>query len=247
MSSDCGESVKYEAARNKMAQFWREHSAKASLEEMMLDDNAKELSKDELPEILSLLPGIEGKAILELGAGIGRYTAPLAQKAKHVTAVDFMESFIRKNEEVNGHHGNVRFMQADVTKLEMPPKSFDIVFSNWLMMYLSDAEVQALVEKVLTWLKDDGIFFFRESCFHPCGDHVVMNSSNPTKYRKPSDYDSFIQAAGIPIPGENGGVMHFGFEIQLAKSLETYLKARNNANQVCWVTKKRRLQDGAQQ
>ncbi|XP_078689244.1 uncharacterized protein LOC144920768 isoform X1 [Branchiostoma floridae x Branchiostoma belcheri] len=239
-NGDCNDNISHEATRNDMAQFWREHSTKASLEEMMLDDNAKELSKVELPEILSLLPGIEGKTILELGAGIGRYTAPLAQKAKHVTAVDFMESFIRKNEEVNGHHQNVRFMQADVTKLDMPPKSFDLVFSNWLMMYLSDEEVQGLAEKVLTWLKDDGIFFFRESCFHQSGNH--RRSFNPTNYRRPSDYDSLIQSAGIPISGENGGAMHFGFEIELAKSVETYIKAKKNVNQFCWVIKKRRLQ-----
>lgn len=31
-----------------------------------------------------------------------------------------MESFIEKNREVNGHHKNVTFLHADVTKLEIP-------------------------------------------------------------------------------------------------------------------------------
>lgn len=49
-----------------------------------------------------------------------RYTSHLLTKAKHVTAVDFMESFVEKNRQENGHHSNVTFVQADVTKLEVP-------------------------------------------------------------------------------------------------------------------------------
>jgi hypothetical protein len=30
---------------------------------------------------------------------------------------------------------------ADVTKIDYPENSFDLVFSNWLLMYLSDEEV----------------------------------------------------------------------------------------------------------
>lgn len=54
-----------------MAEFWEEHSRDASVEEMMLDTHAGELTKYELPEILSYLPNWEQKEVLELGAGIG--------------------------------------------------------------------------------------------------------------------------------------------------------------------------------
>ena len=54
-----------------MVQFWKEHSRKATVEEMMLDSHAMELTKQELPEVLSLLPCLAGQRVLELGAGIG--------------------------------------------------------------------------------------------------------------------------------------------------------------------------------
>lgn len=47
--------------------------------------------------------------------------------------------------------------------------SFDIVFSNWLFMYLSDEETEQLLQKSLSWLKPGGTLFFRESCFHSSG------------------------------------------------------------------------------
>lgn len=48
------------------------------------------------PQVLSLLPNYDGKAVLELGAGIGRFTGELALKAGHVIALDFIENAIKK-------------------------------------------------------------------------------------------------------------------------------------------------------
>jgi len=31
--------------------------------------------------------------------------------------------------------------------------SYDVVFSNWLLMYLSDGEVQQLAAKILSWVR----------------------------------------------------------------------------------------------
>lgn len=110
--------------------------------------------------------------MLELGAGIGRFTGELAQKAGQLIAMDFIESVIKKvttfsamlmwkwimrlrlyyvtefafvvqNELINGHYKNVKFMCADVTSpdLSISEGSVDLIFSNWLLMYLSDKEV----------------------------------------------------------------------------------------------------------
>lgn len=41
---------------------------------------------------------------------------------------------------------------GDVTELQLPPNSADLVFSNWLLMYLSDEEVSALAVNMLQWV-----------------------------------------------------------------------------------------------
>lgn len=46
--------------------------------------------------MLSLLPPYEGKSVLELGAGIGRFTGELAKKAGQLIALDFIEGAIKK-------------------------------------------------------------------------------------------------------------------------------------------------------
>ena len=54
----------------------------------------------------------------------------------------------------------------------------DIIFSNWLLMYLSTEEVRALFTRMLGWLKDDGILFFRESCFQQSGNQPLSYVPN---------------------------------------------------------------------
>ncbi|KAM4617374.1 uncharacterized protein O3C94_021407 isoform 2-T2 [Discoglossus pictus] len=213
-------------ARHTMTQFWEEHSQDATVEEMMLDSSAQLLSNEEKPEIISLLPSIDGLSILELGAGIGRFTGHLAKLANHVTAVDFMQTFIDKNRDDNGYRGNITFLQADVTRLEMPRESFDFIFSNWLFMYLTDEELAALTKKMLGWLRPGGYLFFRESCFFQSGD--CQRNFNPTVYRTPARYNH-IMTSVTSASGEQG------FEIVMSKSVQTYIKIKKNQNQVCWL------------
>ncbi|KAM8939260.1 uncharacterized protein RCH25_052842 [Pelodytes ibericus] len=208
-----------------MMKFWKEHSRDATLEEMMLDSSAKLLSQEEKPEIISLLPSLDGLSMLELGAGIGRYTGHFAKLASQVTAVDFMQKFIDKNREENGYRGNITFLQADVTHLELPVQSFDFIFSNWLFMYLTDAELITLTQKMLGWLKPGGYLFFRESCFYQSGDSE--RTFNPTLYRTPAQYNHLMTS----VTSEPGN----GFEIVMSKSVQTYIKIKKNQNQVCWL------------
>ncbi|KAJ8014799.1 hypothetical protein DPEC_G00019500 [Dallia pectoralis] len=221
--------------RNSMTEFWKEHSRQATVEEMMLDSHAKELSQLERPEILSLLPSLHDRSILELGAGIGRFTSHLLAQASHVTAVDFMESFLEKNRQENGHHSNAAFIQADVTKLDFPKNSFDIIFSNWLMMYLSDEELSSLTERMLEWLRPGGYLFFRESCNHQSGDS--KRDFNPTHYRTAAQYSHLVTTTLSKEP-EGAENQVFGFDIVLNKTVQTYIKMKNNQNQVCWLLEK---------
>ena len=48
------------------------------------------------------LLNIQDKDMLELAAGIGRFTGILAQKAKSLTVVELIENFIKANQKTNG-------------------------------------------------------------------------------------------------------------------------------------------------
>lgn len=223
-----------EAERDIQKKYWVEHSIDLTVEAMMLDSKASDLDKEERPEVLSMLPPYEGKTVLELGAGIGRFTGELAEKAGQILALDFIESVIKKNESINGHHKNAKFICADVTSsdLKIEDESMDLIFSNWLLMYLSDKEVEYLAERLMKWLKVGGYIFFRESCFHQSGDH--KRRSNPTHYREPRFYTKIFKECQI-LDGSGNS-----FELSLVgcKCIGAYVRNKKNQNQICWLWKK---------
>lgn len=59
---------------------------------MMLNPEAEELHHHETKQIISCLPNLSGKEILELGAGIGRFTTYFASQCNSVIAVDFNQN-----------------------------------------------------------------------------------------------------------------------------------------------------------
>ena len=123
---------KQDKERADFTEYWASDHSAATLENMMLDSDAAFIDKLERPEILSHMPSLQGKSVLELGAGIGRFSGILAGKAERVVAVDFVHSSCEENKRANADKLNLEVLQADVTSLTMAPGSFDLVFSNWL-------------------------------------------------------------------------------------------------------------------
>ncbi|CAN1266840.1 Phosphoethanolamine N-methyltransferase [Linum perenne] len=225
--------------REVQKNYWTEHSVDLTVESMMLDSKAADLDKEERPEVLSLLPPYEGKSVLELGAGIGRFTGEIAKKAGQVIALDFIESVIKKNEKINGHFDNVKFMCADVTSqdLNFSEGSIDLIFSNWLLMYLSDTEVEKLAERMMKWLKVGGYIFFRESCFHQSGDS--KRKYNPTHYREPSFYTKVFMGCHM----HDGSGNPFELSFIGCKCIGAYVRSKKNQNQICWTWQKVQSQE----
>ena len=66
-----------------------------------------------------------------------RFTSFIAERAKSVVAVDFMESFIKKNEEDNSKFKNVTFKQSDVTKLRQKESRYSFMYTLSCDLYFT--------------------------------------------------------------------------------------------------------------
>ena len=55
---------------------------------MMLDKNAQNFSDKEKQEVMSLVPDLKDKTVLELGSGIGRITSGIYKHTKKLVAVE---------------------------------------------------------------------------------------------------------------------------------------------------------------
>ena len=133
-----------------------------TLESMYLRADARSIDPLEKEEILALLPPF--KEVLDLGAGIGRFTREFAKKGAHVTAVDATPKFTEANRAYNRDAKNISYLTANATELNFSEQIFDLIFINGLLMYLEDVEVTVLVHRLTSWLKPGGTLFLRESC-----------------------------------------------------------------------------------
>ena len=170
-------------------------------------------------EILDQLPSLNGMEILELGAGIGRYTSHFSQVASRVTAVDFVKEFLDQNQKTTAGFNNVTYYCTDVMNLEFERESFDFVFMNWLLMYLDDQQIVLLHNRIRQCLKGGGTLFFRESCLW---DGLTQGSlkNNPARYRPEIQYTRLFED---------------GFSLLHRGNVKAYEQRFNDTSQCYWL------------
>jgi len=197
--------------------------------------NAVNHMEGEIDEIIELLPALNGFNIIELGSGLGSFTTPLAVHSNKVVAVDFIERNIERNKEINKQKTNIEYVHDNVLNFKADETSINFVFSNWLFMYLDDEQVLKVFSNILSWLKEDGFLFLRESCFH---SSERTEGCSCAHYRKPQEYMNLFEA--VQYLDETNG-HSYGFELVFSRSIQAYVKAKSNSNQICWLLQKRKV------
>ena len=83
--------------------------------------------------------------VLECACGTGLLTGVIAARCRALTATDFSEKMLAQAERKYANCRNVRFVQADITRLGYPDGRFDaVVAAN--VIHLLDEPLQALRE-----------------------------------------------------------------------------------------------------
>ena len=82
----------------------------------------------------------DGLAILDLGAGTGRFEMLLAGRAASLTALDLSPAMlgIARAKQVDLNAKNTRLAAGDHRAIPLKGQSFDLVISGWSICYLAD-------------------------------------------------------------------------------------------------------------
>lgn len=101
-------------------------------------------------DIFEFLEGlIEGRSVFELGVGIGRMSAELAKKATQVTGIDFSPIMLERARANLASLENVCLHLGKITNLDLPPKTFDLVFESIVLLHiLNPEELRATIQKM---------------------------------------------------------------------------------------------------
>ena len=123
----------------------------------------------EKPALFSLLPGLEGKKILDLGCGFGDHCTEYVRRgAASVTGIDISERVLdaARRENADPRITYIRMPMEDIGGLGGP---FDLAVSSLAIHYVED--FRSLVKNVHGLLAAGGLFVFSQehpmnSCFN---------------------------------------------------------------------------------
>ena len=108
-----------------------------------------------------------GGDVLELACGTGFWTARLAPRARHLTAVDASPETLALNRaQVSGPH--VTFVEADLFDWQ-PPATYDFIFFGFWLSHVPEARFEAFWRLVRQALHPSGKVFLVDSLPAPEG------------------------------------------------------------------------------
>ena len=114
-------------------------------------------------ELQKLLPGFQGKRVLDLGCGYGWHCKYAADHgAAYVLGTDISQKMLETAQEKNPE-AVIEYRCAAMEDLTFQKDSFDVVLSSLAFHYVRD--FGPLVENISRWLKPGGSFVF--SVEHP--------------------------------------------------------------------------------
>jgi ubiquinone/menaquinone biosynthesis C-methylase UbiE len=134
----------------------------ASAEEFFSSGEADYLRYVE-PVVAKLEIQTEGRAILELGCGVGRMTRSFARRFSTVYALDISPEMLRQGRALHPDFANIVWMQGDGQGLGMfADARLDFVFSFIVLQHMPTAELGLnYVREMLRVLKPGGAFCFQ--------------------------------------------------------------------------------------
>jgi malonyl-CoA O-methyltransferase len=125
------------------------------------------LMSAEQSAMLELCPALEGRRVLDLACGSGRYGALAEQRgAKEITALDFSPAMLAQ---LNG----TRRVRADMMHLPFADGAFDVVIAGLAVGHAT--ELRGWVAEVARVLERGGVLLYSD--FHPAAARAGMTRS----------------------------------------------------------------------
>lgn len=168
-------------------------------------DNLKLKIDEETRKVFQWLPDLQGKSILDLGAGIGQWVFRFAERgAARIVAVEYAEGLakIGIEEALQRKLSNVEYVVSPAEKFRST-EAFDLVFISGLFVYLTDEQCAELLTQVASFLKPKAQLLLRDGTGTPDryeisdrrSEHLDANYS--AIYRTRDEFVGMMQTIGL--------------------------------------------------
>lgn len=97
--------------------------------------------------------------LLEIGCGFGAFTRVLADRARHITAIDLSPQMIEVAKDRSGRYPNLEFILGDFLQLEIPDATYDCIVSIATLHHLPASEA---LKKMKSALRPGGVLIIHD-------------------------------------------------------------------------------------
>lgn len=134
--------------------------------------------------------------VLDLGSGVGYWAEQFAGEFSRVVAVEGSGVLYQALKERCAPYANVSTVHGNALSFE-PEGDVSVVFLGGLLMYLDEADVAVLLQRLIPHLDAGGIILCRESTVR--GATVKQEGDYPVVYRSVSSYQRIFKQCGLTL------------------------------------------------
>ena len=187
------------------------------------------IDRREKEAVLGALAPLEGKRVLEIACGTGRFTVMLAERGADAVGLDISRAMLaqgRAKAHDAGVEDHISFLLGDAARLPFPDDHFDAVFAM-RFFHLADTPTKFLTE--MARVSKEQVFF---DTFNDFSTRVVYNWLLPMGSRLYSrdDVERLVGDAGLSLADEEHDfVVPYGLYRKIPGGIAAEIRSIDNA------------------
>jgi ubiquinone/menaquinone biosynthesis C-methylase UbiE len=143
-----------------------------------------------------LIGDVKNKKILDVGCGVGDFSLMFAKMGSDVTGIDISKEATEKARQ-NNKGFSCNFLVTSIMKMDLIPKSFDIILSITVLQHISDEELELSVQKMVDFLKLNGYIYLLETA--PISLNQSIINSEYLYFRTRKEWITIFENAGMKL------------------------------------------------
>ncbi|MDZ7701909.1 MAG: class I SAM-dependent methyltransferase [Halobacteriales archaeon] len=116
----------------KGREWYQAETVAAEYDEKRFSGGGRIIDRREKQAVLDALAPVEGREVLEIACGTGRFTVMLAERGADITGIDISEAMLARGRDrarAARVERTIEFLRGDAARLPFPDDAFDTVFA----------------------------------------------------------------------------------------------------------------------
>ena len=212
----------------KGREWYQAEAVAAEYDEKRFSGGGRIIDRREKQAVLDALAPVDGREVLEIACGTGRFTVMLAERGADITGIDISEAMLARGRERARAAlvaDTIEFLRGDAARLPFPDDAFDTVFAIRFFHLASTPE--AFLAEMRRVAADRVVF----DTFNAGSARSLYNWLLPMGSRlySRSEVDALLQAAGLELADSSHDfVVPYGVYRQLPNELAGPVRAADN-------------------